>query len=86
MGQVKNLCLAIRPEHATLDGAQGALLPGTLSDVVYFGTDTHYHVDLDSGGRFVVRRQNQPDQAQTGAVGDKVGINFAPGIGQVLRD
>lgn len=80
------ITLAIRPEHATLDGANGALLPGTLADVVYFGTDTHYHVDLDSGGRFVVRRQNQPDQAQTGTVGDKVGINFAPGIGQVLRD
>ncbi|WP_371227255.1 ABC transporter ATP-binding protein [Roseovarius sp. 2305UL8-3] len=78
--------LAIRPEHATLDAAEGALLPGTLADVVYFGTDTHYHVDLDSGGRFVVRRQNQPDQAQAGAVGDKVGVNFAPGIGQVLRD
>jgi spermidine/putrescine transport system ATP-binding protein len=78
--------LAVRPEHAQVTGADGALLPGTLGDVVYFGTDTHYHVDLDHGGRFVVRRQNQPDQDQSAAAGDKVGISFPPGIGQVLRD
>src|SRR5690606_6430819 len=51
--------IAIRPEHATLGPAGEGLLPGTLSDVVYFGTDTHYHIDLDSGGQFVIRRQNQ---------------------------
>lgn len=78
--------IAIRPEHATLGPAGEGLLPGTLSDVVYFGTDTHYHVDLDSGGQFVIRRQNQPDQAQKQIAGDPVSVNFAPGIGQVLRD
>ena len=31
---------------------------GTLSNIVYFGTDTHYHVELDGGGEFIVRHQN----------------------------
>ncbi|MFK7940934.1 MAG: ABC transporter ATP-binding protein [Roseovarius sp.] len=78
--------LAIRPEHATLGSADTALLPGTLGDVVYFGTDTHYHVDLDDGGRFVVRRQNQPQQAHSHATGDRIGVTFPDGISQVLRD
>lgn len=78
--------LAVRPEHATLGKADGAQLAGNLSNVVYFGTDTHYHVALEGGARFVLRQQNTPDQAQTWAKGDPVGISFAPGTGQVLRD
>ncbi len=78
--------LAVRPEHASLGAADAALLPGTLSDVVYFGTDTHFHVALDGGGKFVVRRQNQPDQALAATAGERVGVNFPAGIGQVLRD
>ena len=78
--------LAVRPEHATLAAADDALLPGTLADVVYFGTDTQFHVETDGGGRFVIRRQNQPDQVQAAAAGDRVGVQFPPGVGQVLRD
>jgi spermidine/putrescine transport system ATP-binding protein len=78
--------IAVRPEHARLDGTDGALMPGTLENIVYFGTDTHYHVALDGGGRFVIRQQNQPDARQTHATGDRVGVSFPPGIGQVLRD
>ncbi len=78
--------LAIRPEHATLGPAESGLLSGTLSDVVYFGTDTHYHVDVDEGGKFVVRRQNQPEQTQSHAAGDRVGLRFPGGVSQVLRD
>lgn len=78
--------LAIRPEHATLDEESSALLPGTLSEMVYFGTDTHYHVALDDGGKFVVRRQNQPDQTQTWKAGARIGVSFPGGVGQVLRD
>lgn len=79
--------LAVRPEHATLVDEGEALLPGTLSDVVYFGTDTHYHVALDGGGGdFVVRRQNQPDMAQSRQTGARVGVTFPANVGQVLRD
>ena len=79
--------VAIRPEHADLAPVEGeGLLPGRLSDVVYFGTDTHFHVDLDAGGRFVVRRQNTPDRAEGRAPGERVAVRFGPGVGQVLRD
>lgn len=77
--------LAVRPEHATLSGDDG-LLGGQLANIVYFGTDTHYHVTLDGGAGFVIRRQNQPDSSESRAVGDRVGVSFGPGVGQVLRD
>ena len=82
----RKVTLAIRPEHATLGDPDTALLPGTLTEVVYFGTDTHFHVDLDDGGAFVVRRQNQPDQAQSLSAVDRTGVTFPAGVGQILRD
>ncbi|MCE8516896.1 ABC transporter ATP-binding protein [Ruegeria pomeroyi] len=80
-----SVTIAIRPEHAALAGP-GALLDGTLDNIVYFGTDTHYHVDIGDQSPFVVRRQNQPDLDEKRAVGDRVGISFSPGVAQVLRD
>ena len=77
--------VAVRPEHALL-GAPGGLIDGALENIVYFGTDTHYHVTLDGGAHFVVRRQNQPDAVESYSVGDRVGVSFRPGVGQVLRD
>lgn len=77
--------IAIRPEHATL-GPPGALIDGRLENIVYFGTDTHYHVVLEGGAPFVVRRQNQPDAVETQTIGDLVSVSFRPGVGQVLRD
>lgn len=78
--------IATRPEHATLTAPGEGLLKGTLYEVVYLGTDTHYHVDLECGTRFVVRHQNQPNQVQDRKAGEQVGVDFATGIGQVLRD
>jgi len=83
---VGKVTLAVRPEHASITAQADGLLPGKLGEVVYFGTDTHYHVALDDGTSFVVRQQNQPDAAATFASGDRVAIQFAPGVGQVLRD
>ena len=37
--------VVVRPEHARLVRDGGAV-SGTLDNVVYFGTDTHYHVRL----------------------------------------
>ncbi|MGJ8615469.1 MAG: ABC transporter ATP-binding protein [Sulfitobacter sp.] len=78
--------LAIRPEHANLSAPDEALLPGVLSNVVYFGTDTHFHVTLENGENFVVRAQNQPGREMAFVKGDRTGISFPPGVGQVLRD
>ncbi len=87
-GPVANgpVTLAIRPEHAWLvEEAQG-LLKGKVENVVYFGTDTHFHVIVDGGDLFVLRHQNQPGQMQHLAVGDRVGLQIGRGAGQVLRD
>jgi len=78
--------LAVRPEHATIGLAEDGLLTGTLGQVVYFGTDTHFHVTLEDGTGFVVRRQNQPDARAEYVSGERVGVQFAPDVGQVLRD
>ena len=78
--------LAVRPEHASVQPEAEGLLPGKLSEIVYFGTDTHYHVALDDGTGFVVRRQNRPNETQGFRTGDRISVDFAPGVGQVLRD
>ncbi|KIC20146.1 ABC transporter ATP-binding protein [Leisingera sp. ANG-Vp] len=77
--------IAVRPEHAMLS-EPGALIDGRLKNIVYFGTDTHYHVESEGQPTFVIRRQNQPDAVEHHSVGDSVGISFNPGIAQVLRD
>ncbi|MFD1696106.1 ABC transporter ATP-binding protein [Roseibium aestuarii] len=78
--------LAIRPEHAILVDEPQGLLKGALENVVYFGTDTHFHVALDDGGLFVLRQQNQPGQRSDMSVGDRVGLSLGRGVGQILRD
>ena len=78
--------LAIRPEHATLAPEDKGLLRGKLGEIVYFGTDTHYHVLLDDGTTFVLRQQNSPTARAGFSSGDRVGIQFDAGVAQVLRD
>ncbi|MDX8528354.1 ABC transporter ATP-binding protein [Mesorhizobium sp. MSK_1335] len=80
--------LVVRPEHADLvpDPAKGTIA-GTLSNIVYFGTDTHYHVKLDGGGEdFIVRHQNSRSGAVTYETGAKVGIQFEEDAARVLKD
>ena len=76
-----------RPEHAALiANPAGAHLTGKLASVVYVGTDTHFHVALDGGDSFCVRRQNSLEQGMTFAEGDTVGVVLETGAAQVLRD
>ena len=74
----------IRPEHASL-AAEGELR-GTLENIVYFGTDTHYHVRLPGGEAFVLRSQNLRGSAETWAEGQEVAIALRADAVQVLRD
>ena len=79
--------VVVRPEHATLTKpAASSVLRGTLDNVVYFGTDTHYHVALDTGGEFIVRLQNARGELGAFKAGDKVGVSIDKGAAQVLRD
>ena len=79
--------LVVRPEHAQViaDG-KDATLKGTLENVVYFGTDTHFHVRLDGGGEFIVRQQNARNSASRFTPGERAGIQIGRDAAQVLRD
>jgi spermidine/putrescine transport system ATP-binding protein len=76
--------VVVRPEHARLTDGKGDL-SGIIENIVYFGTDTHVHVQLDSGEAFIVRQQNK--RAGCGFQhGDRVGIAIGNDAAQVLRD
>ena len=80
--------VAIRPEHAYLVAEPNADcdLEGVLEDIVYSGTDTHYHVRLTDGDAFVVRSQNLRDRTESYRTQQRVGVAFKPDAIQVLRD
>ena len=79
--------VVVRPEHASLGRAtKTADLSGNLEDMVFFGTDTHFHVRLGDGGAFIVRQQNTSGTAERFAKGQAVGITIADNAARVLRD
>jgi spermidine/putrescine transport system ATP-binding protein len=79
--------VVVRPEHARITVDQKkATLTGTLENIVYFGTDTHFHVKLSKGGEFVVREQNNKAGPGAMMIGAPVGVIFEAGAAQVLKD
>jgi spermidine/putrescine transport system ATP-binding protein len=79
--------LVVRPEHAALvPAADDGDLSGTLENVVYSGTDTHFHVRLPSTAQFVVRSQNRRGSEAAFRAGDPVAVRIQERAAQVLRD
>ena len=79
--------IVIRPEHASLAASPAeAALTGRLENIVYFGTDTHYHLRLDGGEPFTVRMQNKRGSAETYEQGAEVSVDVGADAIQVLRD
>jgi spermidine/putrescine transport system ATP-binding protein len=79
--------VVVRPEHASLTTpGERATLAGLLETVVFFGTDTHYHVRLEQGGEFIVREQNDRGRADVWSPGMPAGIIFDDNAAQVLSD
>ncbi|WP_107992163.1 ABC transporter ATP-binding protein [Breoghania corrubedonensis] len=79
--------VAIRPEQVRLVEADAAdALPATVTDTVYFGTDTHTHLLLDSGETVVARFQSTLAHSEERANGTRVGVQFWEGSVQVLRE
>ena len=78
--------IAVRPEHAVFTNPENAHITGVLENIIYSGTDTHYHVKLPDSSTFVVRRQNHPGAIDGIGIGDNTGIHFDPGVAQMLRD
>ncbi|MBS3649114.1 ABC transporter ATP-binding protein [Pseudaminobacter sp. 19-2017] len=82
-----DVTVVVRPEHAQFAAAaNGAPLAGTIENVVYLGTDTHFHLKLDTGEPFIVRRQNARGHADHREAGSRVGILIPADAAQVLRD
>ena len=79
--------VVVRPEHVNLTADHtGALLAGVLENIVFFGTDTHYHMRLDNGEIFTVRSQNQPGKDADFTKGDRLGIEIGDFAISVLKD
>ncbi|MFD1881754.1 ABC transporter ATP-binding protein [Paracoccus pacificus] len=76
--------LAVRPESLALSAA-GASVPGampaTVTNAVYFGTDSHLYARLQDGTRIVLRL---PASAKLPDEGAAITIGVAPGAAQVL--
>ena len=86
-GGADTVHIAIRPEHASLiPRSTDADLSGAISNIVYSGNDTHFHIALDSGEPFIVRAQNRGSNLADWPLHSSVGIAIEPGTIQVLRD
>jgi len=80
--------VVIRPEHARIapGGKTAGLLKGELENIVFFGTDTHFHVKLNDGSPFIVRQQNASSEAPGLSIGSQVSIAVAENSARVLKD
>lgn len=79
--------LTIRPEQVRLcDAGESGAMPATITNLVYFGTDTHCHLALKDGTEVVARLQS-PATGESGlSNGQAVSLRFVPGAAQVLED
>jgi spermidine/putrescine transport system ATP-binding protein len=82
----QNVAVAVRPEKVGLGGTDGAnAFRGTVDEVVYIGTDTHYRVRLPGGAAIRAREQNgAADSRPVAQVGDEVTVAFPAAAARVL--
>ncbi|MGB1252601.1 MAG: ABC transporter ATP-binding protein [Candidatus Promineifilaceae bacterium] len=85
--------LAIRPEKIWLLPENAASsngrvsIKGTVSDVIYIGTDNRYQVELATGDKVFVRVQNLgAEQEQTFSRGSAVSVQFSAENARVLTE
>ena len=82
--------LAVRPERAELltddREAAGTIIDGTLGTVVYFGTDTIFHLKLENGAAFRVRAQNHAAARIGLEPGTAVRVHIPRDADRVLAD
>ena len=79
--------VVVRPEHAVIvKPGSAADLWGKLENIVYFGTDTHYHLMLDGGVPFIIRQQNSRGGGTGFTNGDAVGVKLDDHSAQILKD
>ncbi|KAA0916223.1 ABC transporter ATP-binding protein [Aquicoccus porphyridii] len=77
--------LSVRPERVSLADPAGALLTGTVTRLIYLGTDMHVDMRLSDGESITARVQNS-SQTTIPAMGDTVGLDFEEGAARLLVD
>lgn len=78
--------VSVRPEQLRLGTPADGGLAAKVRTLVYFGTDTHCHLDLADGTEIVARLQS-PATGEAGlSEGQSVGIRFAEGAVQRVED
>ena len=83
----KTATVFIRPEHARLQAsARTATMTGKLANILFFGTDTNFHLTLENGDSFVVRSQNEIGRNFNPSIGDALGIVIDEQAIQILKD
>ena len=79
--------IVVRPEHARVVAAgTKSALSGVIENIVYLGTDTHFHVKLADGSPFIVRQQNSRSGPCGFDKGEGVGVDIASDVAQILKD
>jgi spermidine/putrescine transport system ATP-binding protein len=82
-----DITLTIRPEQLRLvpAGEVGAI-PAVISNLVYFGTDTHVHLELADRTEIMARVQSPATGDAGFERGSRIGVRFAPGALQALGE
>jgi spermidine/putrescine transport system ATP-binding protein len=79
--------ITVRPEQAVLiEDLDDADLQGTVTNVMYSGTDSHFHIDLPTTGVFVAKVQNAGPVRRDWEIGQTVGIKFHDNAVQIVAD
>jgi spermidine/putrescine transport system ATP-binding protein len=81
------ITVAVRPEQVGVvaEGAKGSVA-ATVTNTVYFGTDTHCHFELPDGAEVVARLRSPPEGDIGLAVGSRHGLVFTDGAVQILEE
>ena len=80
--------LSVRPERLRVHKSkpEGESLHGVLGEATYFGTDTHFDVELGNALSLVARVQNSVTDAGRLSAGDEVYLTVADGAARFLVD
>ena len=80
--------ILIRPEHVLMknSNSEKSAFKGEINNIIYFGTDTHFHLNLKTGEDFTIRKQNTPNEGNEFEVGSVVELIIDQDAIQILND
>jgi spermidine/putrescine transport system ATP-binding protein len=79
--------ITVRPEQAMLiEDLDEADMQGRVTNIMYSGTDSHFHIDLGADEAFVAKVQNSGPARRDWTSGQSVGIKFHADAVQIVQD